>query len=274
MSMSPWWRSAEMAASKGTRMVLRRGHQKGSVAECGGNGGMKAADVMVSPVITVGAECSVQDLADILLDNHISAVPVVSNDGGLVGIVSEGDLIRRTETDTERRRSRWLALLVGAQPLAAEFVKSHACRVADVMTRNLIVAAPDTPLRHVASLLEKNGIKRVPIVSEGKLIGIVSRANLVQALASARKEIKAAAATSDRMIREELLSRLRTEPWARPSRLNVIVHDGTVEMWGVVRSRAEKQAIRLAAELTPGVRAVNDNLIVESSASTLYVAIA
>src|SRR6516225_6793656 len=234
---------------------------------------MKAADVMVSTVVTVGPECSVQDLAETLLENRISAVPVVSNGGDLVGIVSEGDLIRRTEIDTERRLSRWLALLI-AQPLAAEFVKSHACRVADVMTRDVIVATPDTPLRHIAALLEKNGIKRVPIVSNGKLVGIVSRANLVQALASARKEIKAAAATSDRMIREELLSRLRKEPWARTSRLNVIVHDGTVELWGTARSSAEKQAIRLAAELTPGVRAVNDNLVVESLTSTLHLAIA
>src|SRR5215471_4188389 len=255
-------------------MVLRRGHQRGSVAECGGNSGMKAADVMVSPVITVGPECSVRDVAETLLENRISAVLVVSNGGDLVGIVSEGDLIRRTEIDTEQRRSRWLALLIGAQPLAAEFVKSHTRRVADVMTRDVIVATPDTPLRHIAALLEKNGIKRVPIVSNGKLVGIVSRANLVQALASARKEIKAAAATSDRMIREELLLRLRTEPWARTSRLNVIVHDGTVELWGAVRSRAEKQAIRLAAELTPGVRAVSDNLIVESSKSVLQLAIA
>jgi CBS domain-containing protein len=235
---------------------------------------MKAADVMVSTVVTVGPECSVQDLAETLLENRISAVPVVSNGGDLVGIVSEGDLIRRTEMDTERRRSRWLALLIGAQPLAAEFVKSNGCRVADVMTRDVVVATPDTPLRHIAALLEKNGIKRVPIVSHGKLVGIVSRANLVQALASARKEIKAATATSDRMIREELLLRLRTEPWARTSRLNVIVHDGTVELWGAVRSPAEKQAIRLAAELTRGVRAVSDNLIVESSSSTLRLAIA
>jgi CBS domain-containing protein len=235
---------------------------------------MKAADVMVSPVITVGPECSVQDLADILLDNHISAVPVVSNNGGLVGIVSEGDLIRRTETDTERRRSRWLALLIGTQPLAAEFVKSHARRVADVMTREVIVAAPDTPLRHIAALFEKNGIKRVPIVSNGKLVGIVSRANLIQALASARKELKVATATSDLMIREELLSHLRTEPWAKTSRLNVIVHDGTVELWGAVRSQTEKQAVRVAAELTPGVRAVSDNLIVESGMSALHLAIA
>jgi CBS-domain-containing membrane protein len=235
---------------------------------------MKAADVIVSPVITVGPECSVQDLAEILLEHRISAVPVVSKNGDLVGIVSEGDLIRRTEIDTERRRSRSLALLIGSQPLAAEFVKSHARRVADLMTRDVIVATSETPLRHIAALLEKNGIKRVPIVSNGKVVGIVSRANLVQALATARKEIKAAAATSDRMIREEFLSRLRTEPWARTSRLNVIVHDGTVELWGVVRSQAEKQAVRLAAELTPGVRGVSDNLIVESITSTLQLAIA
>jgi CBS domain-containing protein len=235
---------------------------------------MKAADVMVTTVVTVGPECSIENVADTLLENRVSAVPVVSNGGDLVGIVSEGDLIRRTEIDTERRRSRWLALLIGTQPLAAEFVKSHAGRVADVMTRDVIVATPDTPLRHIAALLEKNGIKRVPIVSNGKLVGIVSRANLVQALASARKEIKAAAATSDRMIREELLSRLRKEPWARTSRLNVIVHDGTVELWGTVRSRAEKQAIRSAAEVTSGVRAVNDNLIVESIIFALHVAIA
>ena len=235
---------------------------------------MKAADVMVTTVVTVGPECSIENVADTLLENRVSAVPVVSNSGDLVGIVSEGDLIRRTEIDTERRRSRWLAGLIGTQPLAAEFVKSHAGRVADVMTRDVIVATPDTPLRQIAALLEKNGINRVPIVSNGKLVGIASRANLVQALASARKEIKAAAATRDLMIREELLSRLRAEPWARTPRLNVIVHNGTVELWGIVRSRAEKQAIPLAAELTSGVRAVNDNLIVESIVFALQHAVA
>jgi CBS domain-containing protein len=248
--------------------------KEGQSLNATGMADMKAVDVMVCTVVTVGPECSVQDLAETLLENRISAVPVVSNGGDLVGIVSEGDLVRRTEMDTERRRSRWLALLIGAQPLGAEFVKPNACRVADVMTRDVVVATPDTSLRHIAALLEKNGIKRVPIVSSGKLVGIVSRANLVQALASARKEIKAAAATSDRMIREELLSRLSREPWARTSRLNVIVHDGTVELWGAIRSLAEKQAVRRAAGLTPGVRAVNDNLVVESITSTLQPAIA
>ena len=177
---------------------------------------MKAADVMVTTVVTVGPECSIENVADTLLENRVSAVPVVSNGGDLVGIVSEGGLIRRTEIDTERRRSRWLALLIGTQPLAAEFEKSHAGSVAEVMTRDVIVATPDTPLRHIAALLEKNGIKRVPIVNNGKLVGIVSRANLVQALASARKEIKAAAATSDLMIREELLSRCARSPGREP----------------------------------------------------------
>src|SRR5215831_1935437 len=235
---------------------------------------MKAADVMVSTVITVGPERSLQDVAETLLENRISAVPVVADGGDLVGIVSEGDLIRRTEIDTERRRSRWLALLLGTQPLAAEFVKSNAGMVADVMTRDVIVATPDTPLRQIAALLEKNGIKRVPIVKDRKVVGIVSRANLVQALAGARKAVKAATATSDSMIREDVLSRLGAEPWTRKSRLNVIVHDGTVELWGVVRSQAEKKAVRIAAELTPGVRAVNDNLIVQSTTLALLPIIA
>ena len=225
---------------------------------------MKAADVMVANVITVSSDASIKEVAEILLANRISAVPVVGKDGGLVGIISEGDLIRRTETDTERRRSRWLALLVGSQPLAAEFVKSHAHKVADVMTRKVIVATPDTPLRELAALLEKNGIKRVPIVKNRKLVGIVSRANLVQALATVRKEVKSAIATSDLMIREEVMARLDAEPWTRTFRLNVIVHNGTVELWGVVRSQAERKAVRIAVELTPGVRAVNDNLVVQS----------
>jgi CBS domain-containing protein len=225
---------------------------------------MNAADVMVSPVITVGPEASVQHVAEILLANRISAVPVVGNGGELVGIVSEGDLIRRTETDTERRRPRWLALLVGSRHLASEFVKAHSRKVADVMTRDVVVAGPDTPLREVAAILERNGIKRVPIVQNEKLVGIVSRANLVQALATVRKEVKAATATSDSMIREEVLSRLDREPWTKTSRINVIVHDGTVELWGIVRCEAEKNAIRVAIEETPGVRAVHDNLVVES----------
>jgi CBS domain-containing protein len=224
---------------------------------------MIAADVMVSNVIMVRPETSVREVADILLTNRISAVPVVNNTGKLVGIISEGDLIRRAETDTHRRRSWWLELLAGSTPLAAEYVKTHARKVGDVMTREVITASPDTPLRKIAELLEKNSIKRVPIVKNHKVVGIVSRANLVQALASRWKESDAQPANSDITIREEVMARLDAEPWTRFAPINVIVHDATVELWGIVDSETARAAVRVAAEVTPGVRAVNDNLVVQ-----------
>jgi CBS domain-containing protein len=223
---------------------------------------MRAADVMVTNVITVEPEACVQDVADILLKNRISATPVVDKGGNLVGIVSEGDLLRRTEAGTERRRSWWLEFLTDTSALAADYVKSHARSVSDVMTHNVITAGPDTPLAEIADLLEKNGIKRVPIVKDGKIVGIVSRANILQALASLRKEAATIPAIDDVKLRESIMAQLKTQLWAKPGLLNVIVHDGTVELWGMVDSAAEKKAVRVAAELTPGVRAVNDNLVV------------
>ena len=223
---------------------------------------MKAADVMVSNVITVRPDTPLREVADILLTNRISAVPVVGRNGDLIGIISEGDLIRRAETDTDRRRSWWLELLIGSTPLAAEYVKTHARSVADVMTRTVVTVTPDTPLRTIADRLERNSIKRVPVVKNGKVVGIVSRANLVQALASRLKADESSGA-DDLTIREEVMARLDAEPWTRFAPLNVIVHDGTVDLWGIVDSETARKAVRVAAEVTPGVRAVNDNLIVK-----------
>jgi osmotically-inducible protein OsmY len=126
----------------------------------------------------------------------------------------------------------------------------------------VITAAPDTPLWKIANLLEKNAIKRVPIVENGKVVGIVSRANLLQALASLSKRGEVATGADDSQIRDKVLSQLDAGPWTRPSLINVIVQDGTVELWGIVDSALEKKAVRIAAEVTPGVRAVNDNLII------------
>src|SRR5690349_1899267 len=147
---------------------------------------MNAADVMISNVITVGPAAQLQDVAETLLKNRISAMPVVTADGKLVGIVSEGDLMRRVETATGRRRSWWLAMLTGREVLAAEYVKEHARKVSDVMTHEVITVKPETPLYDIATTLERNGIKRVPVVKDGKVVGIVSRANLLQALATHR----------------------------------------------------------------------------------------
>ena len=133
--------------------------------------------------------------------------------------------------------------------------------VTDVMTRDVITAPPEAPLRDIADILEKKGIKRVPIVKDGRIVGIVSRANLLQALASLRKQIEGGA-PNDAKVREAVLERLKAAPWSRPSLINVIVQDGTVELWGIVESPTQKKAIRVAAQETPGVRGVNDNLIV------------
>jgi CBS domain-containing protein len=223
---------------------------------------MKARDVMVSPVITVKPSSTVKEVARIFIDRRISAAPVVDDQGKLVGIVSEGDLLHRSEAGTERKRASWLMLLTGNDTLAAEYVKAHARKVADVMTRKVVTATPDTPLHEIASILEKNSIKRVPIVRDGQLVGLVSRANLLQAVATARKELEIP--LSDTTIRDQLQSHLAAQPWAHTSLLNVTVSGGVVELWGITSSDAERKAIRVAAESAPGVRAVNDNLIVRS----------
>jgi len=220
---------------------------------------MKARDVMVAPVITVKPQTSVKELASTLLANHISAVPVVDDQGCLLGIVSEGDLIRRSETGTERQRPWWLLLMTGADTLAAEYTKSHARKVGDLMTRNVITAPPDASLDEIATLMENHFIKRVPIVSHGQLVGIVSRANLIQAVAS--KHVSLEIPEADAAIRDRLLTHLRAQPWAHTAFLNVTVNAGVVDLWGMITSDAERKAIRVAAESTPGVCAVNDHLM-------------
>lgn len=179
---------------------------------------MKANDIMVTNVITVGPKTGVQDAARILLASRISAAPVVGGRGELLGIVNEGDLMRRSETDTERHRSWWLDLFASNETLAGEFVKAYSCKDADVMTRDVITAAPDTSLDEIAALLEKYLIKRVPIVKDGKVVGIVSRANLLQAFASASKRIDIAGSAGDGSMRERVFARLTAQRWVAPGR--------------------------------------------------------
>ena len=221
---------------------------------------MKARDVMVAPVVTVKPSASVKEVAKLLLERRISAVPVVDDQGEVVGIVSEGDLLHRAEAGTERRRSWWLLGVTGEVTLPEEYVEAHARKVADVMTTKVISATPETPLHELAELLEANSVKRVPIVKDGQLVGIVSRANLVQVVAADRVSLDIP--LSDANIREGLLAHLRQQSWAHPWLLNVLVKDGVVDLWGVVPSDAERTAVRIAAETTPGVRAVNNNLVV------------
>ena len=224
---------------------------------------MQAKDIMTAKVITVTEDASVSDVASLLVDNAISALPVVDATGKLLGIVSEGDLMHRAEAGTGRRRSWWLTLFTDSDVSAAQFVKEHSRRVRDIMTRNVITAKPDTSVADIAELLDSKRIKRVPIVEDGKLVGIVSRANLIRALtmlpaAAAGEAVKG----KDAEIRQNILDRLKSESWS-PAWLNVRVEDGVVELWGATSSQAQKKAAYVAAEITPGVVRVEDNIVVQ-----------
>ena len=219
---------------------------------------MKARDVMVSPVRTTTGGTLVRDAAATMLKHHISALPVIDDKGALIGIITEGDLVHRAEIGTERRRPWWLRILADERTQTTDYIKSHGRAVSDVMTRDVVTATPDTPLHEIANLFGKKSIKRVPIVENDELVGIVSRANLVQALASAGKDLDVA--PSDKVIRERLIAHLRDQPWADTALVNLTVNDGVVDIWGMVHTDAERRAMRVAAEASPGVRAVNDNL--------------
>jgi CBS domain-containing protein len=220
---------------------------------------MHARDVMVAPVITVKPSTTMREVAALFLKKRISAAPVIDNQGKLIGIVSEGDLLHRVEAGTERHRSWWLEGFTGNDTLAAEYVKAHGRKVSDVMTHKVITASPQTPLHEIATLMEKNAIKRVPILENGQLVGIVSRPNLIQAVATARELLDIP--LSDTTIREKILSDLKKQPWAHTTMLNVTVNAGVVDLWGMAESAAERKAIKIAAESTIGVCAVNDNLV-------------
>ena len=222
---------------------------------------MRAGDIMVSPVVTVHPTSSVRDAAGTFIQHRISGAPVVDDAANIVGIITEGDLLRRVEIETERNRSSWLRLLTGDEDLAAEYVKARARRVADVMTKRVITVTIDTPINDIAETLEKHSIKRVPVLADNRLVGIVSRANVVQALATARDKLEMP--LQDSAIRKELLSHLKEEPWSDTWQLNFTVNGGTVDIWGICRSEVEREAIRIAAENVPGVRAVNNHLCMQ-----------
>ena len=203
---------------------------------------MIAADIMVREVVTIDPDESVARAAALMTANDVSALPVISADGRLVGIISEADLLRRKEIATATNRPSWVETITPAATVAAEFVKSHGKRVADLMSKDVISVGETASLNDVAALLERNRIKRVPVVRGDQLVGIVSRGNLIQALASA---VVTAEVPSDesRSIREEILA--RPKDFAGP---NVIVKDGEVHLWGLVRSEDERKALVVLAE--------------------------
>ena len=221
---------------------------------------MKVKDVMTRKVMSVEPTASVLQAIRSMLQNKISGLPVVDADGTLVGVVTEGDFLRRTETTTERRRPRWLEFLVGPGRLADEYVHSHARKIGDVMTPDPYTVTEDTPLEDVVQLMEKHRIKRLPVVRGKLLVGIVSRANLLHALASLAPSAPAPLAT-DGVIRERLVKELEHQKWAPIAFLNVVVRGGVVELWGTITDERVRQAIIVAAQNTPSVKDVQDHMV-------------
>jgi CBS domain-containing protein len=220
---------------------------------------MKAKDVMTSPVVSVEPDTPVLQAVRIMLQRHVSGLPVVGKDGRLVGIVTEGDFLRRAETGTQRRRPRWLEFLVGPGRMADEYTRAHGRKVAEIMTAEPLTVTEDTPLEEVVKVMETRRIKRLPVLRGSEVIGIVSRANLLHALAGVARDIKPTVA-SDQAIRDRVVAELASQPWAPVSLVNVIVRNGIVELWGTITDERERQAMIVVAENVPGVAMVKDHL--------------
>ncbi|WP_341319233.1 CBS domain-containing protein [Paraburkholderia sp. IMGN_8] len=219
---------------------------------------MRASDVMTSNVISAKPDMTVREVARMLVDRGISGVPVIDAAGHVVGMISEGDLLHREELGTDQRRRSWWLDLFSSSNDAKDYIKTHALTVQDVMTAPVISVDEDTPLSEVANILETRRIKRVPVTKAGQLVGIVSRANLVQALASIPEEPAPDVALSDREIRAALMGEMTGHSWAFAGR-NIVVSDGVVHLWGIFHSMEAVQAVRVAAESIPGVKRVEDH---------------
>jgi len=218
---------------------------------------MQVYNVMTTDVITVEPDASIMRAIRLMLQKRISGLPVVGADGQVTGIVTEGDFLRRGELGTQRRRPRWIEFLIGPGRLASEYVQACGRKVEDIMTANVIAISPTASLREAVELMERKRIKRLPVLEGGKLVGIISRANLLHALASLSAEAKAPAG-DDAAIRDKIMTVCAKQPWA--PQINVVVRDGVVELWGVITDERERKAFIVAAENVPGVKAVHDHL--------------
>jgi len=230
---------------------------------------MRAHQIMTHNVITVSPETSIFAAASIMLENHISGLPVLGPTGELIGIVSEADFLRRSEIGTQRRRPRWLQFFTSAGRLADDFVAERGRNVGDIMTRDPITVSEDTELEKLVSLMERNGVKRIPVVRGNRLIGIVTRSNLLRAVAGMARDIPDPTADDDHIC-ARLLRTLGTADW-RPMGLQISVRNGVVHLHGLITDDRARRAAIVAAETTEGVREVHDHICLVDSWSGYYV---
>jgi CBS domain-containing protein len=221
---------------------------------------MIVADVMTRNCITVAPDATVEEAVNIMLSRHISGLFVVDKEGVLAGVITEGDLLRRDELGTERDRPWWLRLLVSPARQAEDFTRANGRYVRDVMTEDVLSVPQDAQLEQVVATMEKNRIKRLPVTADGRVVGVVSRADLLRALIGRVRNAQPHA-MDDRTIRTAILDALDAQPWAPTTTLNVTVADGVADIWGTITNDQERRGIRVIAENTPGVKLVNDHLV-------------
>ena len=221
---------------------------------------MKAKDIMTRRVISISPDASILKAAHLMLQHRISGLPVVDPAGVLIGIVTEGDFLRRAETGTERRRPRWLEFVLGPGRAAADFTHSHGRKVEEVMSDSPYSVSEDTTLDEIVSLMERHRIKRVPVTRDAHLVGIVSRANLMRALISIARSAPPPA-QSDLDIRSRIMTEMDTQKWAPVALVEVTVNKGVVDLWGTILDERDRKALKVLAENVPGVKAVNDHMV-------------
>jgi len=224
---------------------------------------MQAKDIMTVSVVTVTPDTGIKEIAKLLAERQISGVPVVDGEGRVLGIVSEGDLIRRADRSTFKGpKAWWLIFVVSPEKRAEEYIKDHGLLARDVMTREIVTVPEDASLHDIALLLEKHRIKRVPVIRDGKLTGIVSRANLLQGFVALSDTAEPAGNTDDRSIREQVINAIQDVDASILNFTNILVKDGVVQLWGGVRSKVQIDAFEVAARNVPGVRKVENNIAI------------
>ncbi|MGC2077102.1 MAG: CBS domain-containing protein [Xanthobacteraceae bacterium] len=219
---------------------------------------MQVKDIMTINVISIGADETIAKAANLMLQNRISGLPVVDKEGELVGMVTEGDFLRRGELGTQRRRPKWLEFILGPGKLAEEYVRASGRKVEDVMTPDPWTISEDDSLEAVVGMMERRHIKRLPVTRGDRMVGIVSRANLMHALSTFARDLPAPA-DGDSAIRANILAAIAKQDWA--PHINVIVKDGVAELHGVVTDDRERQGLVVAAENVAGVKKVHDHLV-------------
>ncbi len=220
---------------------------------------MLAQEVMTKDVITVGPDTTVGEIAALLVRHRISAVPVVAAENRVIGIVSQTDLANRSETDTEKRRKWWLDIFADADAKAREYVKSHGRKAKDIMTRFVISVPPRASMAEVADLLDTHRIRQVPVMEDGKLLGMISRTDLVRKLAEVAVVAPAARPDSG-TLQKAIWQRIHEQTWLKSAYVSVSTKDGIVELWGAVDSDQQRQALRVLVEGVAGVQRVEDHV--------------